>query len=467
MKCDGNKTVQFSLTTLFGFTLAMACAATTFAQLGIWSAMAAGDSKPSEFGRSGNQGEGFGNEQSIQGKGQIPPSTLGQDTQVTLGGARPLLEGEVLKVQGENYLIRDSAGSEVLVRVNKDTNMDCAVGHGQQTSMMTGRQADEQREIPPTAHMKERSVQQSSMTGQQQAQDQEQKGEQILKEQQQRQSHGDNQRSDSRLDQNAAMGEGVLGPHGQSGSNTQAQSRDTDKKQQAKGNSHQAHSSAGAGDRIGDQSGTQTPSALGKDSGGDIAQGSGFSIGSKGGCAFKAGDRVRAQVSDLGTVLYIKGITDEDIKLRQTRSGQTIYRDGSLTPGQKAAAQQQAQSMQPGSVPAPADLQNPDVITGTRQTTKAQPQEKENLCEGCKLLRGLVLTSDNDSILMKDTAVNKEVRFKVDSHTRLGNLSHPRTGTLVEGDRIEAFVKPDGVAWSITGLKQQQGQPGVVGAPGD
>jgi opacity protein-like surface antigen len=32
MKCDGKKTVQFSLTTLFGFTLAMACAATTFAQ---------------------------------------------------------------------------------------------------------------------------------------------------------------------------------------------------------------------------------------------------------------------------------------------------------------------------------------------------------------------------------------------------------------------------------------------------
>jgi hypothetical protein len=38
---------------------------------------------------------------------------------------------------------------------------------------------------------------------------------------------------------------------------------------------------------------------------------------------------------------------------------------------------------------------------------------------------------------------------------------------FVEGDRIEAYVKPDGVAWSITALKQQQGQPGLAGAPGD
>jgi hypothetical protein len=37
----------------------------------------------------------------------------------------------------------------------------------------------------------------------------------------------------------------------------------------------------------------------------------------------------------------------------------------------------------------------------------------------------------------------------------------------MEGDRIEAYVKPDGVAWSIMGMKQQQGQPGVAGAPGD
>ena len=30
------------------------------------------------------------------------------------------------------------------------------------------------------------------------------------------------------------------------------------------------------------------------------------------------------------------------------------------------------------------------------------------------------------------------------------------SGTFVEGDRIEAFVKPDGVAWSISGLNSSK-----------
>jgi hypothetical protein len=67
-------------TVAIGAVLTMAVAA------GILSAMAAGDNKPSEFGRSGNQGEGFGSEQSIKGKGQIPQSTIGQDTQSLWGG---------------------------------------------------------------------------------------------------------------------------------------------------------------------------------------------------------------------------------------------------------------------------------------------------------------------------------------------------------------------------------------------
>ncbi len=73
---------------------------------------------------------------------------------------------------------------------------------------------------------------------------------------------------------------------------------------------------------------------------------------------------------------------------------------------------------------------------------------------------------DRKSLLVKDAA-RKEVRLKLDQATRMGTLSQPRTGIFVEGDRIEAYVKPDGVAWSITALKQQQGQPGLAGAPGD
>jgi hypothetical protein len=48
----------------------------------------------------------------------------------------------------------------------------------------------------------------------------------------------------------------------------------------------------------------------------------------------------------------------------------------------------------------------------------------------------------------------------------MGSFGQPRAATFMEGDRIEAYVKPDGVAWSITVLKPSQAQPGVEGAPG-
>jgi hypothetical protein len=52
---------------------------------------------------------------------------------------------------------------------------------------------------------------------------------------------------------------------------------------------------------------------------------------------------------------------------------------------------------------------------------------------------------DRKSLLVKDAA-RKEVRLKLDQATRMGTLSQPRSGIFVEGDRIEAYVKPDGVA---------------------
>jgi hypothetical protein len=52
---------------------------------------------------------------------------------------------------------------------------------------------------------------------------------------------------------------------------------------------------------------------------------------------------------------------------------------------------------------------------------------------------------DAKSLLVKDSS-QKEVRLKLDESTQMGALGQPRTGTFVEGDRIEAYVKPDGVA---------------------
>lgn len=284
--------------------------------------------------------------------------------------------------------------------------MDCASSGGQGATMSTGRQADDQGEIPPTPHMQERMTQQQS----QQSGSQEQKGKEIVQQSQQ---------------------------------------------------------STTGGERVGDQSGTQSRSAMGKDSGGDIARGSGFTIGSKGGCAFKAGDQVRAEVSDLGTVLYIRYRSDQERGSQQRMSGQmlTPSDETTMTKGERQSAQQQqAQLGKPGSAPAAADLQNPEATTGEKHA-KADTQQQKNACEGCKVVRGLVLSSDDKSLLVKDSS-QKEVRLKLDSSTQMGSLGQPRTGTFIEGDRIEAYVKPDGVAWSITVLKSQQGQPGAEGAPG-
>jgi uncharacterized protein YdeI (BOF family) len=165
----------------------------------------AGDqgNKPSAFGRTGNQGEGFGEDQTIKGK--APESTPQQDAQITLGGARPTVMGEVLKVDGDQYTVRDESGSEVRFRITKDTDTSCAGGQG----------------------------------------------------------------------------EASVGRQGQS-----------------------------QGDRMGDQSGTQSRSSMGKDSGGDTAKGGGFAVGPKGGCAFKAGDRIKAEMSDLGTALFVKRLSE-------------------------------------------------------------------------------------------------------------------------------------------------------------
>lgn len=111
---------------------------------------------------AGTKGKASVKARPIKGKGQNPDSTIREQSQITLGGARPVVEGQILNVQGDDYVIQDISGSEVRVRVNKDTNVECATGSGQGTSMSTGRHGDEQGEIPPTPHMQERMDQKQS-----------------------------------------------------------------------------------------------------------------------------------------------------------------------------------------------------------------------------------------------------------------------------------------------------------------
>ena len=74
-----------------------------------------------------------------------------QNAQVTIGGAKSLVSGEIRKIEGDYYFIKDDeAGDEVRLLVNKDANLDCSTapiagtGTTSQTVATDGQQAERQ-----------------------------------------------------------------------------------------------------------------------------------------------------------------------------------------------------------------------------------------------------------------------------------------------------------------------------------
>ena len=53
-----------------------------------------------------------------------------KDEQVTLGGAKQAIRGEVLKVDGQNYVVKDGHGNEVKFAVNQNTRIFCGAETG-------------------------------------------------------------------------------------------------------------------------------------------------------------------------------------------------------------------------------------------------------------------------------------------------------------------------------------------------
>jgi hypothetical protein len=82
------------------------------------------------------QGIGTSGDLPMQDKGIRPenppadPSKSGRvkDEQIMMGSAIPMVKGEVLKVEGDKYTVKDQAGSEVSLTVNQNTRMDCGTG---------------------------------------------------------------------------------------------------------------------------------------------------------------------------------------------------------------------------------------------------------------------------------------------------------------------------------------------------
>jgi hypothetical protein len=269
-----------------------------------------------------------------------------QNAQVTMGGAQYFVYGAVLKIEGDNFFIKDEeSGDEVKLIVNQDTNMDCGSKPTSGGSMAADRPGEQD-------------------TG-------------------------------------------------------------STKRQQAQGQR--------------------------KD---ETATGSGFSAGK---CAFQPGDKVKAEVSDLGTVTTLKLMVDKPSKSAGSFESQITQHSGTGSGKDKSPDVQKIPGMKEsmaGAVAAP-DLRPED----SSDTQKPAPQQHASIA-GCpkkdesikgEVFRGKVVSIDNEFVIAKDKA-GKERKLHVDRCTQTGEKGI-RAEPFKQGDRIEAYVAPNGHAMSISLMK--------------
>jgi hypothetical protein len=193
--------------------------------------------------------KGVGKGETSQQKSQQGVGVEGAGSSGVLMGGPEIIIGQIEEIQGEQYSIKGDRGQSVKLHVTKDTNMVCAGGEG--AKMSTGRQDQkEAKEIPISPAT-----------------------------------------------------EGQMKSHDASKSQQQMQALNDPNQQQAE---HQMPAPSKDPSQMKDVVGS-TDQAANK----DIARGSGFSVGSSGGCKFKQGDKVKVEASDMGTITTIKAMTDQ------------------------------------------------------------------------------------------------------------------------------------------------------------
>lgn len=199
---------------------------------------------------------GVGKGETSQQKSQQGIGIEGAGSSGVILGGPEIIIGQIEQVQGDEYAIKAEGGQLIKLHLTKDTNIVCPGGEG--AKMSTSREGvKERKEIPISPAAEEQMKTHDPAKSQEQLQ--------ALNDPNQQQTEH------------------------QTGAPTQ----DPSKLKDVVGSTDQAANK-------------------------DKARGSGFVVGSEGGCQFKAGDRVRVEASDMGTITTIKGFDEQD------RSGSAI-----------------------------------------------------------------------------------------------------------------------------------------------
>ena len=270
-----------------------------------------------------------------------------QNTQVTLGGAKNVVTGEVLKIDGDYHFIKEDSGEEVRLLVNKDTRKICGSG---------------------TA--------------------------------------------------SASSSPSVIG------------------KQDGSGDSGASDEQSRQGQR--------------KD---ETATGSGFQMGPSSGCAFKAGDRIKADVSDIGTVTTIRYLAEAksvarapQLPMPDESTGGGMQEAEDRSPSIEELMTEKAKAL------APADLRAEGEQTASAPARSAPEEHVKG-----EVIRGKIVNIQNEFFTVKTTN-GKDVRLHVDKNTHRGQVNL-KDEEFKEGDKIEAYVTPKGHAISISLMRAQGNMP--------
>jgi hypothetical protein len=201
--------------------------------------------------QKGTQGVGKG-ETSQQKSQQGLGVEGGGSSNVILGGPE-IITGVIEQVNGEEYAVKGDKGQSMKLRLTKDTNVVCPGGEG--AKMSTGRQDMKERKEIPISPGAEKEM----------------KSHDPSKAQEQMQALNDPNRQQAEHEMRAP-------------------SKDPSQLKDVVGSTDQAANQ-------------------------DIARGSGFAVGGSQGCQFKAGDRVRIEASDMGTITTIKSLDEQGSRI--------------------------------------------------------------------------------------------------------------------------------------------------------